>query len=1006
MKRSRFSQLLLLLLMTSGSGAVYANANSSLGFNGLPVSQQANKITVQGSVVDAKGEPLIGVSILEKGTTNGTITDFDGNFTLNVVNGAWLDISYVGFQAQELKAVYGKNLAITLKEDTEILDEVVVVGYGVQKRSDITGAISSVSSKKLNSTPSSSLSEMLRGQAAGVQVSMGSAAPGGSSNILIRGRRSLSGDNAPLYVVDGVPMSSIDDINSSDIESLEVLKDASSQSIYGARAANGVILITTKRGKTGKPKISYSSYLASQSINRNFEFYNGEEWAAMRKEAYYNANLSYDESDCFKGLMLDVLKSGEFVDWEDLMISSALQHKHDIFIQSGNDKIKYALGLGFFNQDGMVMNSGYKRLNGRLNVDYKLFDNLKLGTNFLYTRAWKESADGSFNSFITMPPLAKVYNDDGTLREDVTEAGESHYNPLWNMENSCNKSQIDRLLLNFFLDWNITKNISYRLNTSLNTRTVHSNNYAGLLHQTGRNTNGKASVSTSFSNDYLIENIFNYVKDFNKDHHFDATFMQSANVIEWKNIGINGTGFANDDLIYNAIGSALEYGSPTYELSDRKLLSFLGRVRYNLFDKYLFTLALRVDGSSVFGKNHKYGYFPSGAFAWRINEEKFLKKIDWITNLKLRLSYGVVGNQGVNPYKSLGLTDKYLTEFGDKTAIGYLPGAELLNPNLKWESSASVNVGLDFGFFNGRISGTLEYYNTNTRDLLITKSIPVSLGYSSQTVNLGKVVNSGFEITLNTIPVDINGFKWGLDFTFSKNNNEIRKIDGRVDEEGKPLNDVNSKWFIGSPINVYYDYQFDGIWQKDDDIANSHMPDAKPGAIKIKDTNEDGEITTDDRVIMKRDPDWIGTIATSLTYKGLDFSADFYISQGGTIFNSYLTDFETGGDLTGKRNGIRRNYWTLNNPSNEAPAPNMTQAPAYINVLGYQDASYVRLRNITLGYTFPTALINKAYIQNLRIYSTISNLWTKTDVLAYGPEQTPGSYPEPRTILFGLNVVF
>lgn len=963
--------------------------------------------TVSGTVVDQTGESVIGVNVLVKGTANGMITDINGNYSLSDVSeDAIISFSFVGYQTAEVRA-NSKDLAkITLKEDSELLDEVIVVGYGVQRRSDVTGAISSVSSEKLNATPSSSLGEMLRGQAAGVQVTTSNAAPGGSSSILIRGRRSLSGGNDPLYIVDGVPMSSIDDLNSNDIASLEVLKDASSQSIYGARAANGVILITTKRGQSGKIKISYNTYFASQSIHRNFEFYDGEEWAALRKEAYYNANLNYDEADCFRGLMLDALKSGESVDWENLMIKSAWQQKHDILIQSGGDKTKYALGIGYFNQDGMVPNSSFQRLNGRLNIDHKLFKNLTIGTNFSYTKSWRKTADGSFNSFITMPPLAKVYNDDGSLREDVTEAGESHYNPLWNLDYSDNRSQTDRLLINFFADWKITKELSYRANGSLNNRTVHSSTYQGIKHTTGRNNGGKATAGTSFSNDYLFENIFNYVKDFNKSHHLDATFMQSVNVIDWKNMGLNGTGFANDDLTSNAIGSANEYGTPTWELSDRKLLSFLGRIRYNLFEKYLFTFALRVDGSSVFGKNNKYGYFPSGAFAWRINEESFLKNEKWLSNLKLRLSYGAVGNQGVTPYKSLGLTDRYLTEFGSNTAIGYLPGNELTNPNLKWETSTSANIGLDFGFFNGRISGTIEYYNTKTSDLLVTKSIPNTLGYLSQTVNLAEMKNSGIEITLNTTPIKIKDFSWDVNFTFTKNKNEIKKIDGQVDEKGKPLDDINNKWFVGHPMNVYYDYVFDGIWQKNDDIANSHMPTATPGSIKLRDVNNDNQITADDRVVMQRDPKWIGTIGTVLRYKAFDLSAEMYMAHGGTIYNPYLTTFENGGDLTAKRNGIRRYYWTLNNPSNEAPAPNMTQAPAYIASLGYQDASYIRLRNVTLGYNVPHSFISKAYIQSLRLYMTLSNFWTKTDVQAYGPEQTPGDYPEPKTILFGLNVTF
>lgn len=962
---------------------------------------------VTGKVIDTDNEPLIGVNIREVGSSQSAVTDIDGNYRILVSNpNGSLTFSYVGF-GDKTVGISNQNLInITMEYGTSVLDELIVVGYGVQKRSDVTGAISSISSEKVNSVPTTSVGEMIRGAAPGIQVSMGSAAPGGSSSILIRGRRSLSGDNSPLFIVDGVPMSSIDDVNANDIASVEVLKDASAQSIYGARAANGVVLVTTKRGQSRKPKITYNTYFASQNLYRNFHFYNGEQWAALRKEAYFNANGYYDETDAFRGLMLDVLNSGEWVDWEKLMISPALQHKHDISIQSGGDKTKMALSFGFYDQDGMVPKSDFQRLTGRLNVDHKLYKNISVGGNISYTKSWRRIADGSFNSYITVPPLAKVYNDDGTLREDVTEAGESHYNPLWNIDYSDTQVNADRYLINLFADWTISKKFSYRANGSISKRINDSYSYDGTRHTTGRNTNGSGQVSSSVADDYLFENIFNYNEDFNKKHHFDATLMQSINVIQWKRLGLNGTNFPNDDLSFYGIGNANEYGKPIWELSERRIVSFLGRARYNYLSKYLLTLALRVDGSSVFGANNKYGYFPSVAFAWRASEENFLKNIDWISNLKFRLSYGQVGNQGISPYKTLGLSNQHLTEFGSALSMGYLPGSELWNPNLKWETSTSGNIGLDFGFFKNRVNGSFEFYDTQTTDLLVNRSISQTLGYSTQMVNLGHVQNRGFEATLNTLIIDSPDFSWDMTFTYFMNRNQIKKIDGSRDEDGKYKDDINNRWFIGEPMNVYYDYVFDGIWQLNDDIANSHMPQARPGGVKVKDSNKDNQITTDDRVIMKRDPDWIGSVGTSFKYKNFDLSSDIYILQGGTMSNPYLYEFNNGGDLTAKRNGIQRNYWTMNNPSNEAPAPNMNQPPAYVNILGYQNASYVRLRNITFGYNFPKSITSKIKSSDLRLYASLSNLWTWTEVLSYGPEQTPGEYPEPRTYLIGLNITF
>lgn len=988
----------------------YILANSKVSYtirdNTIIIKKVLQDKIIRGSVVDENSNPLPAVMVKANTSGNAVMTDVNGAFSLKVTDGdTELTFSMMGFKNHTLKIDDNADYKVKMVPSTEYLNEIVVVGYGVQKRSDVTGAISSVTAEQINKMPTTSVSEMLRGAAPGVQVTMGSAAPGGSSSILIRGRRSLSAGNDPLYIVDGVPIASIDDINANEIASVEILKDASAQSIYGARAANGVILITTKRGVSGKTRVNVNSYAGIQHLYRNFEFYNGEQWAAYRKEAFYNAYGYYDESEAFRGIMSDVYHSKNYIDWEDVMLKTAWQNKNDVLIQSGNEKTKYALSLGHFYQDGIVPSSDYKRFTGRLNIDQTLSSKISLGSNISYTKSYRDIVDGSFNSFITMPPLAEVYNADGSLREDVTEAGESHYNPLWNNRNSENNNITDRLNFNLFGDWKIAKGVSYRLNTSLNTRKVQENSYLGINHTTGRNNGGRAIVAESTYNDYLVENILNYTKDFGK-HHFDATGMASLNGIQWKRISNTGFGFPNDDLSYNAIASATSHAVPVYEFSDRKLLSYLARARYNYDSRYLITLAMRVDGSSVFGANNKYGYFPSAALAWRAKQEEFLKNVDFLSDLKIRLSYGAVGNQAISPYTTLGLADKYLTEFGSVAYVGYLPNADLTNPNLKWETSTSTNLGLDYGFFNGRINGSFEFYDTQTTDLLVDRSLPTTSGYSSQLVNLGHVQNRGVELAFNAIPVSKKDFKWNVGVNFTANRNKIKKIDGALDANGKPANDLNNNWFIGQSMNVYYNYQFDGIWQLTDDIANSHMPAAAPGSIRVRDTNGDHVISADDRIIIQRDPKFITSFITSLDYKDFNLSFDIYYLTGGYLYNPYLSTFENGGDLTGKRNGIRRNYWTINNPSNEAPAPNFIQAPVYLTSLAYEKADYLRLRNISLSYTMPDRIVKKMGVENLKLFSTISNVWTLTDVQGYGPEQNPGAYPEPRTLLFGLNFSF
>jgi TonB-linked SusC/RagA family outer membrane protein len=702
----------------------------------------------------------------------------------------------IGFSSFVLKLDERTDYEVKMASANQYLNEIVVVGYGVQKRRDLTGSVSSVTAEQLNKMPTTSVNEMLRGAAPGVQVTAGNNSPGGSSSILIRGRRSLSAGNDPLYIVDGVPTASIDDINANEIASVEILKDASAQSIYGARAANGVILVTTKRGVSSKTKVSVNSYVGAQSLFRNFEFYDGEQWAAYRKEAFYNAYGYYDEEEAFRGVMRDVYQSKQYVDWEDVMISTAYQNKNDVLIQSGSEKTKYALSLGHFYQDGLVPGSDFKRFTGRLNIDQTLSKAVSLGANISYTKSYRNIADGSFNSFITMPPLAQVYNVDGSLREDVTEAGESHYNPLWNIANSENLSITDRINMNLFADWKISQAFAFRLNGSLNNRKVQDNTYLGLNHITGRNNGGQATVSESTYNDYIVEAILNFNKDIDK-HHFDATAMASINGIGWKRVGNTGFGFPNDDLSYNAISSATTFSVMAYELSDRKLLSYLGRARYNFDSKYLLTLSLRVDGSSVFGANNKYGYFPAAAVAWRLKQENFLKDAKFLSELKLRVSYGAVGNQGISPYTTLGLADRYLIEFGNTTQVGYLPNSQLVNPNLKWETSTSTNIGLDYGFFGGRLNGSIEYYDTQTTDLLVERSLATTTGYSSQLVNLGHVQNRGLELALNAAVIEKKDFKWNVNVNFTLNRNKIKKIDGVLDANGNPKNDLNNRWFIG-----------------------------------------------------------------------------------------------------------------------------------------------------------------------------------------------------------------
>ncbi|WP_316811339.1 TonB-dependent receptor [Pedobacter heparinus] len=961
--------------------------------------------------VSSDQETLPGVGISIKGSKKTAVTDINGAFKISVASTDVLLFSYVGFITTEVpvSSVNGTVLNVTLKKDVSDLDEVIVVGYGTQRKSDVSGSIVSVKADAMNAIPTTSISEMLRGKASGVQITTESSRPGGSSSILIRGQRSLSGGNAPLYIVDNVPVNNINDINSADIASVEILKDAASQAIYGTRAANGVILITTKRGVAGKVSVDYNGYTGVQQLKKNFSLYNGTEWANLRREAFRTEDPQENyESDevVFDNMALEVLNNGNAIDWQKFMIKDAWSQKHDVSVRGGGEKTQIAGSLGYFDQQGMVEKSGFKRGTARLNIDQKINKVVSIGANISFTRSKINQEDGNLDQYIITTPLAQPYDADGNLQLFVN--GERNVtNPKFLNDQTVDETTTNRLLFNIFGNFDLFKGFRYRINANVNARNNEAGTYRNKAYLKGSNIGNYATIKSGNYNDYLVENIISYNKDLNQKNRFDVTLLQSVYKEISRATGLSGSQLPTDILGYNGLPSAQVMGTPTREVTDRTLLSYMGRFRYTLMDKYLFTLTSRIDGSSVFGPVNKYGIFPSASFAWRIEQEGFMKSLEWINQLKFRINYGQVGNQAVSPYTTLGEVNSYPFLFGDGSfQTGYLPNNSLSNPNLKWETTTSLNLGLDFDFFNGRVAGAFEWYNTDTKDLLVSKSINQSLGYSSVLINLGKVNNKGVELQLSTVPVKTNNFTWGIDLTYTANRNKLVKITGDVDEQGNPVNDLNNNWFIGKPINVYYNYIFDGIWQLGDDIANSHMPTARPGDIRVRDINGDNTIDAGDRDIIFRDPKWFGSFGTSLKYKAFDLYLDFYTVQGSLRSNPYLYDFNSGGALSGKNNGIRVNYWTPENPSNEFPRPRFSSSTQFFSSLGYQDNSYIQFRTATIGYTLPVKLVNKLGVQRIRAYVTGNNIFNKTDYSSYSPEVTAGGYPEPRIFLFGLNVSF
>jgi TonB-linked SusC/RagA family outer membrane protein len=989
---------------------------------------QTGKIVVSGKISDSKGVVLTGV-IVSANSKNTTISDLQGNYAITILNNnTSLKFSYIGYITQTISVGSNKTIDVVLQEDKRELEEVVVVGYGTQRKKDVTGSISSVNTKDMLTVPTTNVNEMLRGRVAGVSVTVNSSRPGGSSDILIRGQRSLSGSNSPLYIVDGSPVTDINDLNANDIKSIEVLKDASSQAIYGARASAGVILVTTKRGMAGKLQIDFNNTTSIQTLKKNFDLMNGEEWLQKRL-AQVNEfrpvsvlSSSSDPVDQAKilsvigdNILIDNYNAGRTSNWLKQLIKPAVITNTNLSLRVGNESTKFSSSLNYFDQDGMILKSDFKRISGRINVDQKVSSAVKMGINLSYTHSEANGEDGVNNSTtsndmyqkaITFSPYSVPYDENGNLNRYVTS--DLKYNPIWNSNQYSDLTKTDRLLVNLFTEIDLLKGLKYRFNSKYDYRNENEESYQTKLHEFGASTNGWGQLNFKTNKEWLIENILTYDKKINQSNRFDVTFVQSANKLTTETYSQSATQFLSDYFGADGISNATTFTKPVRNISPRQIMSFLGRIRYTLFEKYIFSASVRKDGSSVFGEENKWGVFPSFSAAWRINEESFLKNSKVVSNLKLRLSYGVVGNQGVGPFQSSATVNEYDMLYGNTSAysVGLLPGNSLPNPFLKWEQTASKNVGLDFGFLKDRITGSFEWYDTRTTDLLIYKKLPSNSGYSNQLTNIGEVQNTGLEAQISALLVKNNNFSWGVNLNYSHNKNQILKIDGQTDINGNPIDQPTNGWFIGHSINAYYQYVFDGIFNNDTEITNSAQPLASIGSIRVKDLNGDGVITTADKKVIDASPKWIGSFSTTFNYKGVELFLDLYTVQGVIKNNSFLYDYNNGGSNYGPNNGIKVNYWTPDGLGQEAPLP--SGAPdTYLKSLGLQDASYIRLRTISLGYTFPKMdLLEKAGISKFNIYTSFSNCFTWTKYKSFGPETSPSSYPEPKTVNMGINVSF
>ncbi len=967
--------------------------------------------TITGTVSDNTG-PMPGVNVLVKGTTNGVVTNFDGEFSIeNVSDTDVLVFSYIGFVTQEITVGSQNSVNVVLQEDTQALDEVIVVGYGTQKKSNVIGSVTSVEVEEATSVPTTNVSEMLRGRAAGVQVNLGDARPGGGSDIVIRGNVSVAPNgNSPLIIVDGLPFDSLNDVAPDDIANIEILKDASSTAIYGSRASNGVILVTTKTGRVGKATIDYHGYTTVQTLTKNFNQYDGQQFIDLRREANRNRFTGdyLNDENIFSPFELEAIENRNFVDWEDLVLNDAVIQSHSLSFSSGTEKTKIFSSVNYFTQEGIIPNSSFDRGTFKLNIDQQLTEKLLFRGIINYQNATQDRETGGLN-FTTITPLAKPFGDDGELVKFYLGPSNTAVNPLWDQRESTDESKINLTDVNLSLVYNFTPNLSYTLKTFLRNRNTNRGIYRSSLHSAGdEGIDGIAVLSNTLFKQVLVENILNYAPQINENHTLDFTAVQAFDEQRNEYTQLDKSGFTNDALGYN--GNATTLLNNIRNVSQRRLLSFLGRVRYGYLDRYLLEATARADGASVFAENNKWGFFPAVSVAWKMHNEPFMQNLDAINEMKIRVSYGATGNQGINPLESLGVADDLPYVFGDQTVAGATASSRLPNPNLKWETTTTLNTGVDFRLFNNLFEGTVEYYKANTTDLLLDRSIAGTTGFNVIRFNAGELQNQGIEASLTTNIFRKENFRWSLGLIFSRNRNEVISLTGELDDEGNPidLTDTSGRRLsVGQSINNIWLPKYDGIYQEGDDIASSGNPLAQPGDVRVIDQDGNGQIDDRDNVFTNTDPDWYGSITNTISYKNFDLFADIYIVQGATRLNPVLANGEL---WKGAINGIRAKYYTPEFPSTEYPRPK-PDTHLHLFPFAVRDASYLRLRTLTLGYNIPRETFSKIGLQRAKIYVTGTNLFTFTDFKSYSPEQNPvngieTAFPETRNITLGVKLGF
>lgn len=963
---------------------------------------------IEGEVVDAEtGETLIGVNVVVKNTTTGTSTDMDGRFELEVPSlDEVLVVSYIGYETMEIPIEGRTEIFIEMSQMAFAGDEIVVVGYGEIRRSDLTGSISSVSSAEITQVPTTNAIEAIQGKVPGMDITRGSGQPGSGFSIQIRGNRSLTAGNNPLFIVDGIPFGSIDDINPSDIESIEVLKDASSTAIYGSRGANGVVLISTKQAARGATRVEVNSQVGFHNVYAYPDVMTGPEYVERARQARRTQNLWEGPVDrisefavlpgdenIFTPQDLNAIENGIWTDYRDMLIDQNVQNDHRISVSTGTGNTRVYLSLNFYDEGGILEKDHLSRYAGRLNIDQRISDALLIGLNAQVSFTDHDRRREPFNLGNKINPLHEAFLEDGSLNLQPTDRDIS---PLADLEPGVydNNQQTTRLFPTLFTEF--TPNEQFRFRTNISGTFTNRRHGIYRASETIDRALGvsEAEYNTDYDRSFIIENIATWQVE-SGDHSASLTGIQSYQYSRGEESRMRGQDQLLDSQSYYGMLNTISGVAIDSRYEESSLASFAGRINYGWQHKYLLTLTGRYDGSSRLAEGNKWAFFPSIAASWRIIEEDFMQDSPAFSDLKIRASFGVSGNESVNPYSTQSSLTRIPMGFDNAAAPGFGFSNQLGNSDLEWELSKTVNLGFDIGLWNNRLYASIDLYNTETSNLLLRRALPSTSGVTSVIQNVGETRNRGIEVALSSENISTTRFGWTTDVTFFSNKEEIVSL--ITDEDI-----VANGWFIGEPTQVFYDYEKIGIWQEDEAEEAAAFGQA-PGEIKVKDQNGDGEITAnEDRVILgSARPKWSGSLENRFNFGNFDLSFSLFARVGQMMDFGLYDSFKDGPE----ENGASVNYWTPENPGGSFPRPG--NGTPYRSTINYLSGSYLKLRNASVGYSLPGEVAERFALRSARVYVSGRNLhiWTKAD--DYDPERGgSANFPMTRLFAMGINLQF